>query len=314
VAAPNLTAWSPVTKYYDFTNGQAVSNYSMGANETAFAAVATYARICAQYENLLIPGFWNFPTNSSTIPPDLLLPFGTFAAKHNLEPILPWLWSTTANGVTDLLNELTIWVMLAFGGPMARFLLGQQAALVPSSGRNADLYDAVADFLGDDILYSTIVARVKRTQQGVVATVRSSRTGRPTTIHARHLLVAVPPLGGNLDGFDLDVEDEGSTSTSARALAEGNVRDLLRLGVLTEQNGSSTGGSSGGELEWVAFRDHGPMHSGVSAQELKGGWMQKLYSLQGRRSTWYTGAAWASPFQTELWAFNELLLPKMLEE
>ena len=34
--------------------------------------------------------------------------------------------------------------------------------------------------------------------------------------------------------------------------------------------------------------------------------------LQGRHSTWYTGTAWASPFQTELWEFNERLLPVML--
>jgi hypothetical protein len=67
----------------------------------------------------------------------------------------------------------------------------------------------------------------------------------------------------------------------------------------------------GGELDWVAFRDHGPMHSGVSAQELKSGWMGRFYALQGRHSTWYTGAAWASPFQTELWEFNERLLPMM---
>lgn len=377
VAPFNNTEWRPVAKYYDFANGKAVSNYSMGAITTAFTAVAAYSTICAQYESLLVPGFWNFPTDPAAIPADLLLPFGEFVKKHSLQPILPWLWATTANGVTDLLGELTIWVMQAFGGQMSRFLLGQNAAVVPASGCNADLYDAVAAFLGDDVLFSTTATRVTRDKDGVVAVVRNCKTGQVTTVHARQLLVAIPPLGGNLDDFDLDkdekavfskmhytreyagiasssvltpgyqfvdlpaaandssygawplppfteqlasagpssalfkavlVGDEASSSRSAQALAMKNVNDLLRYGVLTRQNGTKPGG----ELEWVAFRDHGPMHSGVWASELKSGWMKQFYSLQGRRSTWYTGAAWASPFQTELWEFNEVLLPKML--
>ncbi|KAK8098976.1 amine oxidase [Apiospora kogelbergensis] len=66
-------------------------------------------------------------------------------------------------------------------------------------------------------------------------------------------------------------------------------------------------------LEVVALSDHGPMHLRVPAQEHRDGFMQKLYALQGHRSTWWTGAAFSSHFQTIIWEFNEVLLPEMLK-
>ena len=66
-------------------------------------------------------------------------------------------------------------------------------------------------------------------------------------------------------------------------------------------------------LEVVAFSDHGPMHLTVPAEAYRAGFVQDLYALQGRRSTWWTGAAFASHFQTVIWEYNEVLLPKMLD-
>ncbi|RYP46274.1 hypothetical protein DL768_007493 [Monosporascus sp. mg162] len=66
------------------------------------------------------------------------------------------------------------------------------------------------------------------------------------------------------------------------------------------------------ELEVVAFADHGPMHLRVSAENHLRSFYRDLYALQGRRSTWYTGSAFASNFQTVLWEYNEVLLPQML--
>ncbi|RYP59273.1 hypothetical protein DL770_010244 [Monosporascus sp. CRB-9-2] len=66
------------------------------------------------------------------------------------------------------------------------------------------------------------------------------------------------------------------------------------------------------ELEVVAFADHGPMHLRVSAENHRRGFYRDLYALQGYRSTWYTGSAFASNFQTVLWEYNEILLPQML--
>jgi len=67
------------------------------------------------------------------------------------------------------------------------------------------------------------------------------------------------------------------------------------------------------DVTLVAFMDHGPMHLHVGTEELKKGFIQDQYALQGLRSTWYTGAAWSMQFTTVLWEFNEVLLPKLLK-
>ena len=54
------------------------------------------------------------------------------------------------------------------------------------------------------------------------------------------------------------------------------------------------------------------MHLAVSPEAYRAGFVQDLYALQGQRSTWWTGAAFASHFQTIIWEYNEVLLPKML--
>jgi hypothetical protein len=358
------------SKYYDFTTGGAVSNYSSGDITAALPSIIKYASLCKQYERFLLPGYWNFPDPAS-IPEDLFLSFGDFVTKHDIKAILPWAWSTTGNGVGNLTEKMTIWAMQAFGGQMARLFLQQQAAFVPASGRNADIYDAIAKFLGDDILYSTIAINSTRTTEGVTIAVKNRKTGEKTTIKAKKLLVAIPPLGPNQAALDLDkaeqdvfgkiqytreyagiaaslslpvgsslinmpeaanastytfypqlnftqrfesvspnnhlfrvvlVGDETFYADDATALAQKNLDDLASWDVLPTSN----------QLNWVAFRDHGAMHVGVSAQELKSGWMQEFYALQGQRSTWYTGGTWSAPFQTVLWEFNEVLLPKML--
>lgn len=93
----------------------------------------------------------------------------------------------------------------------------------------------------------------------------------------------------------------------AQALAQENFDALVRAGVF-----SADGSNQAEQLTWVAFSDHGPMHDRVTVAELQAGFYQGLYGLQGRRSTWFTGGAWASNYQTILWEYNEVLLPKIL--
>lgn len=99
---------------------------------------------------------------------------------------------------------------------------------------------------------------------------------------------------------DADLDLDG-----AQELVLDGFDKLVKSGVLPATNGSS--------LEFAAFDTHGAMHLRVSADELKAGFIQDLYALQGRRSTWYTGAAWTAQFTTILWAYNDILLPKIVE-
>ena len=63
----------------------------------------------------------------------------------------------------------------------------------------------------------------------------------------------------------------------------------------------------------VAFADHGSTVPKVSAEDLSSGFFNKLYALQGKRSTYWTGLAWAPDYTPILWDFTEKLLPRIVE-
>lgn len=113
-------------------------------------------------------------------------------------------------------------------------------------------------------------------------------------------------LGGTTDLFQFTaVGTEQDTTESMQALINETINTMIVAGTLPESNGSS--------LSFPDFANHGMMHSRVSADELRAGFIQQQYALQGRRSTYYTGAAFSAGFSTVLWAFNEELLPKVID-
>ncbi|KAK4243123.1 beta-cyclopiazonate dehydrogenase [Corynascus novoguineensis] len=116
-------------------------------------------------------------------------------------------------------------------------------------------------------------------------------------------------MGGGSDLWRvLAVGDEKFTRDNAQALIRDNFATLMKAGTVAPKTANPAK-----ELEFRAWADHGAMHMGVSASELKAGFIQDLYALQGRRGTWWTGGAFSVQFQAILWAFDDVLLPKMFE-
>ncbi|KAH6874689.1 hypothetical protein B0T10DRAFT_448822 [Thelonectria olida] len=373
-ATPGRT--STTTKYIDFDTGATV-DYTAPTSAQLIAALTTYAGLCELYEDKLLPSFWDFWAPDE-IPEDLLLPFGEFVEKYEIQAVVPTLFKVTGMGLGDVTEVLTIWVMQAFGGPMARSFLGTESSFVPASGRNQDVYDAFAEKLGDDVLYSSTVLSSERSDEGVTLKIQTSTNGT-VTVKAKRLLLAIEPTESNLAPFDLDTQEksvfdkfsysslhagivsnpslpkgysltnlpsaaspknwlvlpelsftarfdymgtekdedkdyfrllvigkDGLTSAQAKALAQENFDTLLDAGVITESDSSA--------LEIIAYAEHGPMHARVSAEELRAGFIQDLYALQGLRSTWWTGGAWFAQFQTHLWWYNDILIPKLLAD
>ncbi|KAK8070724.1 hypothetical protein PG997_010927 [Apiospora hydei] len=350
----------------------------------ARAAMEKYLGICEEYEDMIVPGYWNFPTGDA-IPEDLLMRFGDFVQRHGIEDAVPQIYAATGFGIGRQADELTLTVMQTFGAQMARSMLGRQGGFITASHRNQDVYDAMVREIGEEsILYETKVVRSTRTAGfGVVLTAKNQRTGKETTVQATKLLMAIRPVGeetmrpfnldarersvfskfdyhrvwatlvrhpsltaGNtsvdnfpaavapsnyletpqvpfLDKFELQDNTAGGLEsqvfrslvigtkdfdyTDAKELLQSSLDRLIEQGILPR-----TSAGKEEQIEVVALSDHGPMHVRVSAEELRGGFFQKLYALQGHRSTWWTGAAFASHFQTIIWEFNEVLLPQML--
>jgi len=358
------------TRYVDFVSG-AELNFTGPAAANASAALSKYRQLCEEWEDMLLPGYFNFP-EPADIPGDMLLPFGEFATKHGIEAAVPTIFRSTGLGVGNVSKQLTVYVMQAFGAQMARALLGLQASFGPASNRNQDLYDAAAATLGDDVLFSSIVTESSRSDTGVTVTATNQKTGAVTHITAKRLLIAISPTPGNIEALDLDeaeksvfskfqysriqagivsnaalpvnfsisnlpataapnnyiiypdvnftvrwdyigadkyfrvmtIGDENLGGCAAQKLVQTDFDRLIGSGIMDTP--AST------KLQWVDFADHGPMHFRVSAADLKAGFVQDQYALQGKRSTWYTGGAFSVQFQTTLWEFNDVILPDLV--
>ncbi|KAI5777260.1 hypothetical protein EDC01DRAFT_760282 [Geopyxis carbonaria] len=67
-----------------------------------------------------------------------------------------------------------------------------------------------------------------------------------------------------------------------------------------------------GKVEWKIIRKHSPFGMRVPAEEVKAGWWKRARNLQGRRATWWTGAAWESNDCGLMWEKVGLMVDAML--
>lgn len=202
-AAPQFgqTPW----KYFDFNTGEALTNYSAPTQEDLTAAWLRYINATKPYEDLHIPGYFNFP-NSSDIPEELLMPFGEFVEKYDLAATLPSIFYISP-GLGTVVDQLTLTVLQAFPASNAEGNVGQRAGYAPASGRNQDVYDAAADILGDKVYYNTEAVSTVRSDDSVTMTVKNSVTGEQTVISASKLLLAITPHPSHFTTFDMDAKE-----------------------------------------------------------------------------------------------------------
>lgn len=67
--------------------------------------------------------------------------------------------------------------------------------------------------------------------------------------------------------------------------------------------------------KFVTFSSHAPFYARVGSEEIKSGFYDDLYKLQGQRSTWWTGATWRAQDSSMIWKYNEeVVIPGLLGE
>ncbi|KAH8700753.1 amine oxidase, flavin-containing superfamily [Talaromyces proteolyticus] len=66
--------------------------------------------------------------------------------------------------------------------------------------------------------------------------------------------------------------------------------------------------------EFAIFASHTPFELTVSSSAIESGFYKRLYAMQGKRSTYYTGAAFHTQDSSLLWRFTEQLLPLIVEK
>ena len=92
--------------------------------------------------------------------------------------------------------------------------------------------------------------------------------------------------------------------TAATLVAQQSLQNMASAGTIPSLQGKP--------LNVVEWSDHGPGGFGVTAADMRAGWMSKMYGLQGKRSTWFTGNAIAIDFSTQLWKMNDEVLSRMM--
>ncbi|KAH6689893.1 FAD dependent oxidoreductase [Plectosphaerella plurivora] len=346
--AVNSSAQSPFpTTIADFKTGFVVPNATATDILTLIGPIVEYITAVSSYQGIA-QGYYDIP---QPVQAELLEPFGQFVARNNLgAEMLQLVWQF-AHGVGNLLETPTLYVLQNFGLP---HILGLQAGYVYSPAGNQLLYDRAAEFLGDDVLFSSQVISSKRTADGVTAVVWTPEGER--TIAAKKLLITIPPTVSNLAPFDLDtaetdvfsqfedvpyhvgiVEDStlpnftnfynvDLTSQSllpstpfvfrletvgvpgyqtVKVIGEPDDASAQALALGAAQTVGAAVSGTPGQPGLAAWGQHKDLQLHVSAEAVAAGFYTQLYALQGGRSTYFTGNAWASDYSPLLWAFTE---------
>ncbi|KAG8168482.1 hypothetical protein KVR01_001231 [Diaporthe batatas] len=143
--------------------------------------------------------------------------------------------------------------------------------------------------------------------------VNQSLTNMPTAAEPSNwTALPLPPFNARFDDFGQGSNlfriivhtDAGLDADGAQGLVLDGFGKMVESGVLAATDEA---------VQFARLEDHGPTHMRVDADEIQAGFVQAQYALQGHRATWWTGAAFSAQFTTILWAFNDLLLPKMVE-
>ncbi|KAF2865185.1 hypothetical protein BDV95DRAFT_507736 [Massariosphaeria phaeospora] len=351
--------------------GALLEGYIPPTNNATTEAFQRWLKIVEKYESILNPGYWEFPAPDD-IPSDLLLPFGEFAAAHNIAAAVPRIMTISGIGVGGIKTILTLYVAQAFGAPITRGVIAN--SLFVPEGSNSLLYQRALTQLGSDVLLSSQVRRAVRDETGIRLVVKSKRGSY--LIKAKRLLYSAAPSLHNLANFDVDEKENkvfgtwtrswsflgvahipcilenygisyvsleavpsdhlavrnspfslGLTSTGpaglglfrvlfasnysltydeAKATIQQNVQNLVNSGTL-----NYTGDCA---VEFKTFTDHHSVTSEQTSEQLRAGFIQDLYALQGYRSTWYTGSLWGVRYSSNVWAYTDTVLPRLLAD
>ncbi|KMP06417.1 hypothetical protein D8B26_004337 [Coccidioides posadasii str. Silveira] len=333
-----------VKLYANFQTGKIVDHKTSNMS----AALTSYAMQAMKYPELE-KGF----IFSDPVPEDLVIPFSKFVEKYDIGDALEIIY-TYCQGYGDLLERLTVYVLKTFDLAVLNDL--KNGFLNPASGNNNEIYDKAMEIIGSDVLFKSRVEDAERRKDGVKLTVKTP-SGRKT-IHAKKLIISIPPTLHNLRPFGLDENEKsifGQFKTTGYYTSLVRVPGLPKFDSMTNYNpdtpynlpklpdiywitptiipdvydvkyGSPRAlreedvkkdiirklrpfqDASAKDAEFVAWSSHTPFGATVSRKAIESGFYKKLYSLQGRHNTYWTGSAFHAHNSGLLWEYTKNLV------
>lgn len=292
------------------------------------------------------------------IPEELLLPFGDFVTKHNLQSVA-YTIAQFAIGNGNIFDQPTIYILKTVDADYIRAIVYGEA-VAPATYDSQSLFNMALQELGSNVLLSSTVSQATRSASGVQLVVKTPNGQK--LIKAKKLLVTAPPKIETMTPLGLDAKEKGLFSkfqskafyvsllnntgliTGARYYnadpnnnATYHVAKLPGVGFVWATRDVNTfwgwytsvnpvpeskvradtiaafkalGPNSNPKI--IAYASATPSAVGVTADEIKNGFYDNLLTLQGYKSTWYTGSAWISDHSAALWNYTEYeLLPKL---
>ncbi|KUJ08090.1 uncharacterized protein LY89DRAFT_659797 [Mollisia scopiformis] len=333
---------------------------------SSVAALQRYYDVIVPWNDILLPGYWDFPPGEQ-IPADLLLPFSDFVTKYELEDMAPVLAVVSGQSIST--TNPTLFVVKNFGTPVVEGFLNN-TFFDPVPFNNSLLYGDAERLLGESVVLTSTVIEANRSDHGVRLVIENLQTGKRTLVFAKRLLVASQPSIENLAVLGLDKQETAVFSTWSygtvytAVLKTNLIPDNTSVAFVTPANSTSAQkpysfgitwngapgyfwiifgseesfteveaseaivaemkvlynggafppiGSSTPSSEVVAISNHSSVTWGQSVAQLEAGFVQDLYALQGHKSTWYTGGLWCPDYSSNVWAFTDTVLPKLLD-
>lgn len=194
---------------YDFRSGEFVAPPSGNVTE----AMMRYVLLLLQHPYL--ENGWDLP---DPVPEDLLLSFRDFIEKYDLAAAAETL-RLYVQGLGEILNCPTVYIMKYFNFNVVQGI--QSGFLRPASLDNSEAYRAATANLGDDLLLSSTILQMNRSnpdnddnddnKASVTPDSRQTILVRTPsglkTIQASKIFITVPPILSNLNAFDLDARE-----------------------------------------------------------------------------------------------------------
>ncbi|GAB1743436.1 hypothetical protein NU219Hw_g9266t1 [Hortaea werneckii] len=271
---------APVSLYANFANVSKVPPDALASGNLT-AGFASYLAQLAKYP-YLAKGF-NLP---DPVPEDLLLPWGDFIRKDR-------------EGVEVLTS-----------GPNGSKLIKARKLLITIPPKLANL-----KFLDTDPVERAVFGQFNSSYYWN-SIIKDSRVPDNTSITnvdvaAPYGIPALPgPYAIGYTGFPgLHTVYYSSPHPMSNEAVKSDI--ITRHSKLVELYGYGPATST---PEFVGFQGHNPYELTVSTDAIRSGFYGKLESLQGRRRTWWTGAAWQAQDSSAIWNFTETtVLPQLCQ-
>jgi len=144
------------------------------------------------------------------------------------------------------------------------------------------------------------------------------RNAGPINITLQNLAIdqpyALPPRPGSYNCNPTGVNPSLSLCFYGTKLGQVFSDDEAKADMITDlKHFQAVNGLNTTEPEFVVFSDHSPYWLMVSAKTTKAGFHKRMYALQGKRNTFWTGATWRAQDSSANWKFTrDIVLPALL--